>query len=628
MEKVASLLIVEDERVLRRCLEIHFCGRGMDVSVAGSLSEARALLVDADFDATLLDVGLPDGDGLSLLPSLSADRSVVITANPDFERFEALGVKHVVPKPLDLDVVARVVDGLAVATSERSIMTTLTDRSTESLHPRSEIHVGRTGRTGRTGRVGREKRELPKPGGAFRSIPTQISGTAGTQRGFAPLVARHVRCSCTSTMFKTEAKSMNDDNLPIQLFERDARLDSCKEHAASNARSLRIMLYSHDTVGLGHFRRNLVLARALSKIEPRPSILMISGCAESSRFEMPPGVDVLTLPALRKVGCGEYAARSLDVSLKDLIALRAEAIQAAARSFGPDLVIVDNVPRGAECELDATLQDLREQANAYVVLGLRDVLDEPRAVAREWDRLGNEDVISAYYDSIWVYGDPIVADHGKEYGFDTATREKIEYVGYLDRSEGAPPAVKASDCTPAGPFVLCLVGGGEDGCRLAESFAEIDHLDKRTGLLLLGPFMPTVIRNALHHRAAEKSDLVVLDFVVDPIALIRDADCVITMGGHNSVSEVLSFERPVLIVPRVEPRREQWLRAHKLANLGLADVCELDELSPVRLESWIETAHDQCSRNSTAIDMGGLVRVREIVKGLAANRLVANGARA
>ena len=117
MGKVGSLLIVEDEPVLRRCLEFHFCSRGMDVSVAGSLSEARSLIKAADFDVALLDVGLPDGDGLSLLSSLSVDRSVVITANPDFERFETLGVKHVVPKPLDLDIVARVVEGLAVASS-------------------------------------------------------------------------------------------------------------------------------------------------------------------------------------------------------------------------------------------------------------------------------------------------------------------------------------------------------------------------------------------------------------------------------------------------------------------------------------------------------------------------------
>lgn len=494
-------------------------------------------------------------------------------------------------------------------------MNALTDRSSDSPSPRSGIRAGQAEGKGR---------ELPESGGAYRAIPTRISGPIGTQRVLAPRITRHARCSCTSTMFKTEAKSMDEDNLTARLLEREDRFDSGETHVGSKARSLRIMLYSHDTVGLGHFRRNLVLARALSKIEPGPSILMVSGCAETSRFEMPPGVDVLTLPALRKVGCGEYTARSLNVSLRDLIALRANAIQAAARSFRPDLMIVDNVPRGAECELDSTLKDLREQSDTYMVLGLRDVLDEPRAVAREWDRLGNEDVISAFYDSIWVYGDPIVTDHGREYGFDIATREKIEYVGYLDRSEGVPPA-RASSLIPEGPFVLCLVGGGEDGCRLAETFGEIDHFDKRKGLLLLGPFMPAAVRDALHHRASEKDDLVVLDFVVDPVALIRDADCVITMGGYNSVSEVLSFKRPVLIVPRVEPRREQWLRAHKLAKLGLADVCELDELSPGRLENWIEKAHDQCSRNTTAIDLGGVDRVREIVKGLAAIRLVASG---
>ncbi|HEB90247.1 MAG TPA: glycosyltransferase, partial [Deltaproteobacteria bacterium] len=180
---------------------------------------------------------------------------------------------------------------------------------------------------------------------------------------------------------------------------------------------LRIMLYSHDTVGLGHFRRNLVLARALSGLESRPGILMLSGCAESSRFEMPEGVDVLTLPALKKIGGGAYASRSLDVSLRDLIAIRAEAIRAAVRSFEPDLLIVDNVPRGAERELDATLEDLRKTGRTHVVLGLRDILDEPAAVKREWARLANSEVIAAYYDSIWVYGDRRVADLAEEYGF-------------------------------------------------------------------------------------------------------------------------------------------------------------------------------------------------------------------
>ncbi|HEB90248.1 MAG TPA: response regulator [Deltaproteobacteria bacterium] len=119
MTQPSSLLIVEDERILSRCLATHFGRRGMDVTVAGTVSEARSLLETTEFDAALLDVGLPDGDGLSLIPTLSTDRSIVITANPDFDRFEELGIKHVVPKPLDLDRVADVIDAMT-ATRERA----------------------------------------------------------------------------------------------------------------------------------------------------------------------------------------------------------------------------------------------------------------------------------------------------------------------------------------------------------------------------------------------------------------------------------------------------------------------------------------------------------------------------
>ncbi|HEB91671.1 MAG TPA: hypothetical protein ENI85_18995 [Deltaproteobacteria bacterium] len=157
---------------------------------------------------------------------------------------------------------------------------------------------------------------------------------------------------------------------------------------------------------------------------------------------------------------------------------------------------------------------------------------------------------------------------------------------------------------------------------MAETFCGIEHRPKQAGVLLLGPFMPASTRNRLHRLASEKKDLRILDFVVDPLGLVRDADCVITMGGHNSVSEALSFDRPSLIVPRVAPRREQWVRAHKLAKLGLVDVCDPEDLSPRRLESWIEKVRNGSRRLQTGstLDMGGLDRVREIVEGLGHRR--------
>jgi predicted glycosyltransferase len=42
------------------------------------------------------------------------------------------------------------------------------------------------------------------------------------------------------------------------------------------------------------------------------------------------------------------------------------------------------------------------------------------------------------------------------------------------------------------------------------------------------------------------------------------------MAGYNSFCEVLSFDKPALLVPRQAPRREQLIRAQRAQDLGLA----------------------------------------------------------
>ena len=109
------MLIVEDETLLRGALATFFESRGLEVTQAGSVGEALRALEEVDFDAVVLDVGLPDGDGLSLLPQIDAERSIVITANPDPERFKRCGVLHHLEKPLDLRELMQTVDTLSVA---------------------------------------------------------------------------------------------------------------------------------------------------------------------------------------------------------------------------------------------------------------------------------------------------------------------------------------------------------------------------------------------------------------------------------------------------------------------------------------------------------------------------------
>lgn len=112
MSLARNVLLVEDEPTLRRCLASHLEARGIHVWAAASLHEARLLLEGQDFDALILDLVLPDGDGFRLLELVPPERSLVITAHPDFIRARDYGVKHQLTKPFDLDEASRLLDGV------------------------------------------------------------------------------------------------------------------------------------------------------------------------------------------------------------------------------------------------------------------------------------------------------------------------------------------------------------------------------------------------------------------------------------------------------------------------------------------------------------------------------------
>lgn len=110
------MLVVEDEPLLGEALGAWFRARGFEVERARSLAEARIQLAGAPFHATLLDVRLPDGDGLSLLASVRPTRTVVISATPDEDRYQQMGVLHHLPKPLELRQLERLVRDIAAET--------------------------------------------------------------------------------------------------------------------------------------------------------------------------------------------------------------------------------------------------------------------------------------------------------------------------------------------------------------------------------------------------------------------------------------------------------------------------------------------------------------------------------
>jgi len=322
---------------------------------------------------------------------------------------------------------------------------------------------------------------------------------------------------------------------------------------------------------------------------------LVTEAREASAFVncMPPGMDCITLPGLSKGVDGVCKPRYLDLSLKQVLRLRARTIKAALKEFNPDLLIVDNLPRGAYRELDSTLKKLKANGSTRLVLGLRDVLDEPAAVHRDWSRWNYQKRIEAFYDEVWVYGDPRIYNMVEEYDFAPGVAEKVRFAGYLDqrkrtqlasRCEVQPPETFS---LPDARLVLCLLGGGQDGDKLAEAFSQAQMPRDAFGVIVTGPFMSVEARERLMRCAAANRRLRVLTFIAEPTRLVERADRIVAMGGYNTVCEVLSFQKRALIVPRTKPRREQIIRAERLRDLGLIDLLQVEQVCPRAIEEWL-----------------------------------------
>ncbi|NNF41974.1 MAG: glycosyltransferase [Phycisphaerales bacterium] len=391
---------------------------------------------------------------------------------------------------------------------------------------------------------------------------------------------------------------------------RDARPQSgSRANGATPPRGPRIALYSHDTQGLGHIRRNLLISHALCGDGASPIILLLSGLREASAFAMPAGVDCLTLPSLGKDADGVYYPRSLGVPMDDLMTMRSRSISAALQSFVPDVLIVDKVPRGVYDELVPSLAWLHGNGRTRIILGLREILDAPSVVAEEWRRGDYAAAIRQYYDRIWVYGDRAVFDPVHEYAFDPDLASLVRYSGYLnprDAGDESTPEVTGTDGT------LCLVGGGRDGLPLAEAFLRGRWSGR--GVLVTGPLMADDDRAALHTLATQRPGVEVREFVTDPRPLIAGASKVIAMGGYNTMCEVLAYRKPALIVPRIEPRTEQLIRATRFAQRGLVDMLHPDDLTAPALTAWIDAELRPMPAARDAIDFAGVERLPELLR--------------
>jgi predicted glycosyltransferase len=338
----------------------------------------------------------------------------------------------------------------------------------------------------------------------------------------------------------------------------------------------RALFYSHDTFGLGHLRRTRAIANALAGAHPGLSVIIISGSPVIGSFEYGNGVDYVRVPGVVKQPNGDYSTMNLKVDLDEAVRLREAIIRETASTFSPDLLIVDKEPAGFRGELLPTLDMLR-QRGARIVLGVRDVMDDPALLRPEWERKGAADALLRYYDDIVVYGLESIHEPLACLGLPAAVQDRIRYTGYLRRELPQEPHLVEYPPVARGQFVLVTTGGGGDGDHLIDwvlSAYESAAPPAVPALICFGPFISRDQRRNFLERISRLDQVDAIAFDAKIEHLMNRASAVVAMGGYNTFCEILSLDKRALIVPRARPRLEQTIRARRAAELGLVRVLE------------------------------------------------------
>jgi predicted glycosyltransferase len=344
----------------------------------------------------------------------------------------------------------------------------------------------------------------------------------------------------------------------------------------ASTRSKRVLLYSHDSFGLGHVSRCRTIANAIVEADQSVSVLILSGSPVVGSYEFRSGVDFVRIPGVVKIETGEYDSANLRMNVEHTLEMRTRIIRDTADIFRPDLFIVDKEPLGLRGEVGPALRLLKERGTP-LVLGLRDVMDDPAQLAKEWERKNVVPALRDLYDEIWVYGLPQVNKPLTGIDVPPSVRHKMVYTGYLRRELPLHGDVPHEMEEIEGPFILVTPGGGGDGVELVDwvlAAYETDPNIPYGAVIVFGPFMPATAREAFKERAARFPNIRTLTFTNNLGALMKSAAGVVAMGGYNTFCEILSFDKRAIIVPRTHPRLEQFIRARAARNIGLIEMLD------------------------------------------------------
>jgi len=404
-------------------------------------------------------------------------------------------------------------------------------------------------------------------------------------------------------------------------------LNSRKNGDLVENNTIKILFYSHDTMGLGHIQRNFKIAVALKMSYPDLKIYLLTGSTLTDRFKQIPNLDFIKLPPVRKVGKEEYESFYPENLFENVLEQRKSIILNSIKELRPDVLWVDHAPAGMKGELLPALRWITEDnSSTTAVLGLRDIVDHPDNVVPLWKEQRIFDIMRSLYRKIFIYGDSRVFNTFKEYGFPADIAEKSSFTGYITGLGEDRPHVEPGGKSPGAGSVFVTIGGGEWAGEIVigNLFAAARKNNNSLPFdvtVVTGPFFPDELWK-LYSEMAEDLPLKLMKFVPDIRPYIYSSDLVVSTAGYNTVTDILSCGKRAIFIPRIKFRKEQFLRARRFAELGLVKTIDPKDVKPdLLLEHIMRLLGDshcplETARQKEMIDLNGTGQVSEYIMDL------------
>ncbi|MFH0825591.1 MAG: glycosyltransferase [Pseudomonadota bacterium] len=345
----------------------------------------------------------------------------------------------------------------------------------------------------------------------------------------------------------------------------------------------RILVYTHDSIGLGHAFRTLALITGIKKWRPDIDFLVLS-CTPVPQIFFDQGIEVVKLPSIKlDIDHNDtMKCRYLeDFDLESIFDFRQRIILATYDFFKPDALMVEHNMTGQMSELIPVLMKkwIRKggPADFALVHVCRGIMRwvPLLTIPYENPRHRSESInIGELYDFMYVLEDREIIDINQAFlGNDPKLEPKIHYLGKITSKVVGELAPRREVLDRFGLYdaktIVISMGRNskvpELSLKLLELLTRAGLCDSHQVVVILDPYIDRETAQAIREKDFG-GKVKFRPFIPSLVDLVNQAELVISRAGYNTVNELLLTGTRAVLIPEPHGSGEQEMRVRSLSS--------------------------------------------------------------